>query len=211
MSRWRLHEVRGAGVWEILDEEGNLVASLHDCYPSTAERIFRLVAPTDRVPKDRIDELIAAFDDPEAPAPEDVFDDLEALARELRSLRDAKLDDRWSFVFRPRGTHTEVRVRVGTPGSRALAGKLVLREEEATDLVGALGGAKIAVETERGEPAPASTLFLEVVALAEVLDDPVVAASLIARAAARLWMRNGGSLDSYVEMARSQATAEGRS
>jgi hypothetical protein len=49
------------------------------------------------------------------------------------------LGERWSFDFEEKGAHVEVTVRAGTPGSRALAGKLTLRPDEADELRRTLG------------------------------------------------------------------------
>lgn len=47
---------------------------------------------------------------------------------------------RWSFTFEERAGHVVVTVRVGTPGSRALAGRLTLRADEAAEFQAAIGG-----------------------------------------------------------------------
>lgn len=49
------------------------------------------------------------------------------------------LSERWAFEFVDFGGHVQVTVRVGTPGSRALAGRLQLRIDEAEELRAALG------------------------------------------------------------------------
>ena len=50
-----------------------------------------------------------------------------------------KLDfGKWLFEFEDLGGHTHIKVRVGTPGSRGLAGKLVMSLDEAKELEEAL-------------------------------------------------------------------------
>lgn len=50
-----------------------------------------------------------------------------------------RLGERWSFNFEDRGAHVEVTIRVGQPGSRALAGEIMLRRDEAEELHRSLG------------------------------------------------------------------------
>jgi hypothetical protein len=62
------------------------------------------------------------------------------------------LGSRWSFRFEQAGGHTQVVVRCGEPGSRALCGKLVLRNEEANQLMAVFRflGAVVEVVEEEG-------------------------------------------------------------
>lgn len=60
------------------------------------------------------------------------------------------LGDRWKFEFYGNGSaHTNTVVRVGTPGSRALSGSLVLTKEEAKELEIAVRSMGAEVEVER--------------------------------------------------------------
>lgn len=106
MSRWHVHEVRGAGAFELLNEEGELVATLSDCDASTADAIARA--------------------------------------------HNVRLSDRWAVDLEERGEHVQATVRVGTPGSRALAGRLMLRREEADELHYSLGPDVLVTRTKPG-------------------------------------------------------------
>jgi hypothetical protein len=53
-------------------------------------------------------------------------------------------------------------------------------------------------------------VFERTIGIARLLEDDAVAASLVARAAARLWVHAGGNVASFAEMARSQAVAESK-
>lgn len=44
------------------------------------------------------------------------------------------LSSRWAFEWSQQGEHVHVTVRVGQPGSRALAGRITLRADEAEEL-----------------------------------------------------------------------------
>ena len=58
------------------------------------------------------------------------------------------LGPRWSFTFFLKGAHVGVRVRSGTPGSRAVLGELLMTVDEAAEFRLALGNVGAVIELE---------------------------------------------------------------